>query len=503
MSTIAREISLQELLGMNLTIPVYQRPYKWTTEHTEDLLNDIKKAMDEKPNIPYVMGSVIVYFKEYKDDTKTEIVNEYEIVDGQQRLTTLSILLYVLKSSNSNGLFNQEYKHVSSKNNIVQNAEHITNWLFRKNIGENNFEHWNNYLQTKLWFVLITAPQLDDAFTFFDSQNGRGKSLEDYDLLKASHLRCIPKEVNGHTAIRCSQEWELLDKKNILRYLLQNLWGRTRTLARFDGSVVEIKKEFKAIMDETLNGYPLNNYIQPPIFSNWRIDSQTQQIIFDYKKSAFNTKNQKFLANADDYAMLPFQLTKTIESGEPFFLFTQKYNKLYYQLFKDSSHYESSLFRQLYNLISDFDNTGIGFLVEAFEAALIFYFDKFGDNRLDEVALWLEHILFFKRLQMYSIRYSTVNNHLLDINPFFTIEQSSVPKHVIETFIKASESLYTNTEVNNFNFTNGIRRMYYKWMYTEEGFFNKKEVLKFDRFFQAKQMMFKHTSYYEQILITI
>jgi hypothetical protein len=471
----------------SIAIPVYQRPYKWTTKHTEDLLNDIKKTMDEKPNIPYVMGSVIVY--------KKVNTSKYEIVDGQQRLTTLSILLYVLKSEKTGGLQNQEYKHVASKKNIVQNAEHISNWLFRKNIGEQNYMQWKDYLNSQLWFVLITAPQLDDAFTFFDSQNGRGKSLEDYDLLKASHLRCIPKEENDRTSIKCSQEWEELDKQKILRYLLQNLWGRTRTLSRNDGSAVEIKKEFKAIMDDFSNGYPLNNYIQPPIFSSWKIDVQKQQIIYDYKESSTNTNNHQLFANADDYAMLPFQLTKTIESGEPFFLFTQKYNQIYHQLFKDSS-YESRAFKKLYNLISDFDNTGIGFLVEAFEAALIFYFDKFGDNRLDEVALWLEHIIFFKRLQMYSIRYSTVNNHLLAINPFFTIEQSSVPQHVIESFIQVSESLYTQTVVNSFNFEMGVRKSYYTRMYTEKGFFKIKEVVKFDRFYKAKKMIFKNKSYY-------
>lgn len=493
MADIACKIPLKELLGMKLSIPVYQRPYKWTTEHTEDLLNDIKKSMDEKPDIPYVMGSVIVYYRKYNNNN--EIVDEYEIVDGQQRLTTLSILLYVLKSNNTGGLQNQEYKHVASKKNIVQNAEHISNWLFRKNIGEQNYRQWKDYLNNQLWFVLITAPKLDDAFTFFDSQNGRGKSLEDYDLLKASHLRCIPNEENHQTAIKRSQEWEVLDKQKILRYLLQNLWGRTRTLSRMDGAAVDIKKEFKAIMNESSNGYPLNNYIQPPVFSNWRIDSRTQKIIYEYKESVSSIENHQLIADADHYAMLPFQLTKSIESGEPFFLFTQKYNQLYQQLFTGYST-EQRVFRKLYDLISDFNNTGIGFLVEAFEAALIFYYDKFGDNRFDEVALWLEHILFFKRLQMYSIRYSTVNNHLLAINPFFIIEQSSIPQHVIDSFIQCSESLYTQNEVNSFNFEKGVRNSYYEWMYADKGFFHAPEIMQFDRFYQAKRMIFKNKSYY-------
>jgi uncharacterized protein with ParB-like and HNH nuclease domain len=128
MDNIASAISLKKLLAMNISIPVYQRPYKWSTENTEALLNDLKKAMDERYSVPYVMGTIIVSEKNSKSD--------FEIVDGQQRLTTLSILLYKLNSLEPNSLLEQEYKHIASKKNIIENYRHISNWLFRKNIDD-------------------------------------------------------------------------------------------------------------------------------------------------------------------------------------------------------------------------------------------------------------------------------------------------------------------------------------------------------------------------------
>jgi len=71
-------------------IPMYQRPYAWTTEHAKDLLDDIWTALSESNSSidemnPYFLGSIVLI----KEENKPESV----VVDGQQRLTTLVILL--------------------------------------------------------------------------------------------------------------------------------------------------------------------------------------------------------------------------------------------------------------------------------------------------------------------------------------------------------------------------------------------------------------------------
>ena len=76
-------ISLKEALKLNLSIPNYQRPYRWSTQSASLLFNDIYSAY--KTNIPeYRIGSIVLHNNN----------NELEIVDGQQRITTLSILTY-------------------------------------------------------------------------------------------------------------------------------------------------------------------------------------------------------------------------------------------------------------------------------------------------------------------------------------------------------------------------------------------------------------------------
>lgn len=73
-------------------IPPYQRPYSWTQEQAADLLDDlIWAAGDEKPaeQPPYFLGSIVVI----KDPNYPEA----DVVDGQQRLTTLTILMSVLR----------------------------------------------------------------------------------------------------------------------------------------------------------------------------------------------------------------------------------------------------------------------------------------------------------------------------------------------------------------------------------------------------------------------
>ena len=77
------------------TIPLYQRPYAWTTEQSEEPLQDLLTAMgDGGKSIddlsPYFLGSIVLI----KDDEQPDA----QIIDGQQRLATLTMLLAALRS---------------------------------------------------------------------------------------------------------------------------------------------------------------------------------------------------------------------------------------------------------------------------------------------------------------------------------------------------------------------------------------------------------------------
>ncbi len=69
-------------------IPHYQRPYAWETTQAADLLNDLSDALDRDSAEPYFLGSLVLI--------KQREVAESQVIDGQQRLTTLTILFAVL-----------------------------------------------------------------------------------------------------------------------------------------------------------------------------------------------------------------------------------------------------------------------------------------------------------------------------------------------------------------------------------------------------------------------
>ncbi len=85
----AKECKVQDILTENkkFIIPSYQRPYSWTVDNAEQLIDDIYKSSQSEEN-EYFIGSMICINKGQ---------NQYEVVDGQQRLTTLSIIVSELK----------------------------------------------------------------------------------------------------------------------------------------------------------------------------------------------------------------------------------------------------------------------------------------------------------------------------------------------------------------------------------------------------------------------
>ncbi len=86
-------MSIKNLLSKELNIPNYQRPYKWTRKNISDLFCDIDTAISDSrrsdyTDFKYRVGSVILHKNK---ETKNE--ETYDIVDGQQRLITLSLIL--------------------------------------------------------------------------------------------------------------------------------------------------------------------------------------------------------------------------------------------------------------------------------------------------------------------------------------------------------------------------------------------------------------------------
>lgn len=184
-----------------LSIPDYQRIYCWTEKNVHKLLDDI---VESEKKI-YHLGSVILHKTTrniIKNDQTTEDIEDvYSIVDGQQRLVTLSLLLLQL-GNESSPLLNETFESTEAQAYIAYNKTLIKNYIDR-NRDKIKVENLLDNLQFSV--LIINDGSLDLAYTFFSNQNSRGKSLTDYDLLKAHHLRFVHIEKQ---AIHLAERWD-------------------------------------------------------------------------------------------------------------------------------------------------------------------------------------------------------------------------------------------------------------------------------------------------------
>lgn len=209
----------------NLRIPSYQRPYKWNRKHIRNLFYDLRDAMGKKE---YQIGSVILHENDENDGNDRYL----DIVDGQQRLISISLFLHLLDDlenyKGANQLLSAEFGELS----CYHASENYNEWEnLTQLVGENQAKDICNFLLENCSVSVITMPQerLSEAFQLFDSQNNRGKSLEPHDLLKAYHLRKQDSEDE-----KIVEKWEQFveDKDLSLKELFDKHLFRMRRWSR-------------------------------------------------------------------------------------------------------------------------------------------------------------------------------------------------------------------------------------------------------------------------------
>jgi hypothetical protein len=377
---------LKELLEISLTIPPYQRPYKWTEKNVIQLLEDIFEFVNIK-NKEYRIGNIIIY--KFWLDNNGEIIerNNYQnddefikaikdntefsdIVDGQQRLTTISLLLKILESSFNGLLLNEKFKHTISKNNIVYNFRIIEKWVNTKFVNSESKTEFKNKILNKCEFVLFTVYKQDEAFQLFDSQNARGKALEPYDLLKAFHLREMDFDTEDERTI-CIENWEASIEKGTLKPILGNHLFRIRKWSKNEWKYNFTKDEideFKGISLHIKQQYPYENTIR---MLDGFID---------------NAKNDKFLRNLQIAQTFPFQINMPIINGKRFFEYVDFYitqrEKLFGKNKKDSIKAVMIEFVKFYDDYCKgyygWSRSGDEKVRNLYENILIAFIDKFG-----------------------------------------------------------------------------------------------------------------------------
>ena len=241
----ARVLSIDQLLGRELQIPPYQRPYKWTKKNITDLLLDIETSIREAkkyPNFKYRVGTVILYRESKAEPCERENDTKYAVVDGQQRLLSFLLLKRCLDPNFTCKLLSAKFSDKVTQKNLHKNYKAIREWFAFASAGMR--EDFKHAMKKHLEVVVITVDEISEAFQLFDSQNSRGRALYPHDLLKAYHLRVISGKKGEERAV---EEWEAKDPKAIAELFRDYLfpiwhWARRCKCGGFTAADIDLYK---------------------------------------------------------------------------------------------------------------------------------------------------------------------------------------------------------------------------------------------------------------------
>lgn len=288
----AGEIQLYRVFSSDYDfhIPDYQRPYAWEEEQALQLLDDLTDALERGDGEPYFLGAVVLV-KE-KDDPHSEVI------DGQQRLTTLTLLLAVLRDHTGDPELKRELgAMIQEPGNLVRELEPKPRLRLRSRDaaffgayvqtpgalaalldvnpdslasdsqrairlnaqalhralatwGEGRWLDLVRMLSKQTYLVVVSTPDLGSAHRIFSVMNSRGLELSPSDIFKAKVIGDLPEELSRLYA----DKWEDAEE-HLGRSDFADLFNHLRTIVSKERARRELLKEFHVqVLDQFLPG---------------------------------------------------------------------------------------------------------------------------------------------------------------------------------------------------------------------------------------------------------
>ena len=327
-----------------ISVPEYQRPYLWNTKEVKKLIIDLQDHFNNNdPTKPmYYLGSIILHQENGK----------LNIIDGQQRLTTLALIQSALLKDTPE----IRYSSPISIFNIQENYKFLT--------SETNVDRIKNINIAELNVSLIITRNEDDAYTFFETQNTGGVRLTGVDIIKAHHLRDITTK--GNQQDQYAQIWE-----------------------NQHGIETVIECLIKARRWGVLNW--------KPVPSDRDLKGTKISIIEDFSERTLAAKEKsgyQHVCLSENYTKLNMQsshlaIRQPLANGENFIDYIRVSCELYQRLFLqcDDKDIPDEYYVFDKKIIKAIDGTG--FLKEFYEIALICYSNRFGFRNILEASYWI------------------------------------------------------------------------------------------------------------------
>jgi uncharacterized protein with ParB-like and HNH nuclease domain len=355
-------------------IPEYQRPYVWGGDQVIELLDDVYRARQSNPESQYFLGSLVLKKSDKQDGAAR--YEEYDLLDGQQRLTTLFLITAVIrdltpKSNNVRIRTCQEtiYQMANPDDNIPERSRIVfdirdkvrdfVDTYIKSDAGTQKFDELKQlsqksdedisirnmaaailtiqgffqngnsvdeffpFLRSNVLMIYVAAEELEDAFHLFTVMNSRGIKLRNSDILKAENLA---KVVEASTRTKYAKTWE-----NIEEYFAED----------FDNFLSHLR----TVLVKQKAGYNL---------------------LKEYEDNIYSPK--EFDRNTKSYSPKQPLLTK----GKATFDFIERYYKHYLNLFDDDNYSLTSSY-ELYNQLA---LMRYGFEADHWIAPLLRYYEK-------------------------------------------------------------------------------------------------------------------------------
>ena len=273
-------------------VPEYQRSYVWGPDEIDDLLDDLVFAQQQHKEKEYFLGSIVL--QKYRRTTGTLTYDCFDLLDGQQRLTTLFMLIAVLrdiaphpllKAKASGAIYQQEdpfqnqperlriefmirddvgdlvEKHVKAEGGTGDGPA-LTQLAAEKNISVANMAAAILYLRQRLGsmapdllsqfavflfqkviVIYVASETLEDAFRMFTILNARGIPLSNSDILKSMNVGTVGDEAKRKKFARMWEELEgEFGREDFDRFL-----GHVRTIIVKEKARENLLKEFELI----------------------------------------------------------------------------------------------------------------------------------------------------------------------------------------------------------------------------------------------------------------
>ena len=205
------EKNIKQIFENTYKIPLYQRNFAWEGTEVEKLLQDIYLSFEANHESNYFVGSLT---------TLKRRNGEYEVIDGQQRLTVLSLITRILNRQEDSSLFNIQKLFYDSRpevDSFLKNFYKDPDFIDTENspltfrfkdaiytinntnldtrdtdnnacIGNNEWKeliNFKNYFEKNVILVCVEIPEDTDVASYFEIMNNRGAQLQDHEIIKA------------------------------------------------------------------------------------------------------------------------------------------------------------------------------------------------------------------------------------------------------------------------------------------------------------------------------